>query len=106
MIHTSATAAGRPPSNERPTTACSTLQWIFARLFADAILLEPAIERAAAHAELLRREADVAIVPRQHLFDEYALGFFERQVGGGRDVAAAARPQTEMARGDRGRRRI
>ena len=53
------------------------------RLLADAILLQPAIERAPAHAELLRREADVAIVPRQHLFDEHPLGFLEREFGGG-----------------------
>ena len=48
------------------------------RLFTDAILLQPPIERAAAHAELLRRQADVAAVARQDLFDEDALGILER----------------------------
>src|SRR6187401_3115541 len=99
-------AAGRPPSRESPTTACSTLQWIFARLLADAILLQPAVERAAAHAELLRREADIAIVPRQHLFDEDPFRFLEREVGGGGDVPGSARAQTEVARRDGRRRRI
>ena len=41
-----------------------------ARLLTDAILLQPAVEGAAAHAELLRRQPDVAAVARQDLLDE------------------------------------
>ena len=59
------------------------------QLFTDAILLQAPVECAAAHAELLRREPDVAAVPRQDLLDEDALGLLERQlVGAGRRRAA------------------
>src|SRR4029079_18084738 len=82
-------AAGRPPSRHSPTTACSRLQWIFVvRLLPDAILLQPPVERAAAHAELLCREADIAIVARQDLFDAHALRFLQRQIRGARRLPA------------------
>ena len=61
------------------------------RLFADAILLQPPVERAPAHAELLGREAHVAIVPRQDLFDEHPLRFLEREVVAGATFGAAPR---------------
>ena len=51
-------------------------------------------------------KADVAVVPRQHLLDEHPLGFLEREVGGRRRLAAAARAEAEMPRRDRGRRGI
>jgi hypothetical protein len=43
-----------------------------------AILLQPAVEGAPAHAKLFGGEADIAAVTGQHLFNEDALGFFER----------------------------
>src|SRR5215212_8482160 len=49
------------------------------RLFGNAMLLQPAIERAAAQAELLRGEPNVPAVTRQHLLDEETLGVFERE---------------------------
>src|SRR6185503_9527041 len=89
-------AAGRPPSRHSPTTACSRLQWIFVvRLLPDAILLQPPVERAAAHAELLCREADIAIVARQDLFDEHALRFLQRQMVGA--AASAMRTARSIA---------
>src|SRR3954470_15182675 len=100
-------AAGRPESRHSPTTACSRLQWTLAeRLFADAILLQPAIEGAAAHAELFGGEADVAVVARQHFLDEDTLRFLERQIVGRRRLAGNALPQAEMPDGDEGRIRI
>ena len=52
------------------------------RLLTDAILLEPAVERAAAHPELLCRLPHVSLMAREHLFDEDALGILERKVVG------------------------
>jgi hypothetical protein len=53
------------------------LRSLVAESFADAILLEPSIEGAPAHAELFCREPDVAAVAREDLFDEHAFGLLE-----------------------------
>src|SRR5579859_2200166 len=82
MIQASASAAGSPPRSVSPTTACSRLQWTFVdrtgrRLLPDTILLQAAVQRAAAHTELFGGLADVAVVAREHFLDERALGFLE-----------------------------
>src|SRR3954454_5611984 len=74
----------------RRRTARSRLRWLArcrrtaagscppSQLFTDAILLQAAIQRTAAHAELLRRESNVSAVAREDLFDEDAFGILER----------------------------
>ena len=69
-------------------------------------MLEPAIQGAAAHPHLLRREADVPAVPRDDLLDEQPLGFFERQGIGRRRRPGALCLEAEMTRRDRRRGRI
>ena len=56
--------------------------------------------------ELLRRQPDVAVVSRQHLLDEDALRFLEREILVRRSRRRAARPQAEVPRRDRAARRI
>src|SRR5688572_16276483 len=108
-------AAGSPASITSRNTACSRLRYRRrcrtvlpepcalpgAWLLADAIVLEPSVERAAAHPELQGRQPDVAAVAGQHLLDEHALGIFERDCLGPR-VGGASALQAEVPRRDRG----
>src|SRR5688572_7131263 len=103
---------GSPAVNVRRRTARSRLRCTrltagacaLARLFPDAIVLQPPIERAAAHAELLRRQADIAAMLREHLLDEDPFGILERlwrHVG-----RRPLRLQPEIARDDGGGSRV
>src|SRR5690349_1537334 len=94
--------AGRPARRVSPSTACSRLQWTrVVRLAPDAILLQPAIERAAAHAELLRGETHVPVVTREYFFDEHALGILERQLVRCLIAGSAGALEAEVTRRDR-----
>src|SRR5687768_9949919 len=72
-VHSSQQAtstAGRPAAS---TAVKIRDSWVALRLRSEAMVLEPAIERAPAQAERLGRLADVALVPLERLADQHPL---------------------------------
>src|SRR5437868_2786071 len=100
-IHSTVTLAGRPAVNASQPTDRSTFRCARS-LAADAIVLKPSIQGAAAHAELPRGRAHVTVVARERLLDEQPLGLLEREIGRGRSGGGGL--QTEVPGVDRGRR--